>query len=72
VDPQLPSALAEDIDFLENGTWVDFIIEYHREVKFQALLPARAPIYPVFVGDKRPGGGYKPPKPGRRPPTRKP
>lgn len=64
MDPTLPNPLAADIDFLVKTRWVDFIIEYHREVKFAGLLPARAPIYPVFKRDFKPGGdtGQQPPR----------
>lgn len=68
-DPGRPSALIQDIAFLKNGTWLDFIIEYHRKVAFKSYLPARAPIYPVFIGDRKGGGStpLKPPKLPRRP-----
>lgn len=86
-DPSLPSALAEDIDFLVRGKWLDFVVEYHKDVKFRAFLPAQAPVFPVFDRDAKPGGNEpKPPSPpqdrppgqpggttypGTRPPTRK-
>lgn len=68
-DPGHPSALAEDIPFLKQGTWVDFVIEYHRKIDFKRYLPARAPVFPVFIGDDKGGGGPRPrPKePPKRP-----
>jgi hypothetical protein len=36
------------IDFLASTAWVDFIVEYHRDVKFVGLRPAAIPEYPVF------------------------
>ena len=36
------------IGFLANTAWVDFIIEYHRDVPFAGLRPAAIPRFPVF------------------------
>ncbi|HEY6133667.1 MAG TPA: clostripain-related cysteine peptidase [Rubrivivax sp.] len=42
--PVQPQAIA----FLKNTAWVEFIIEYHKEVPFRGLLPASIPTYPIF------------------------
>jgi hypothetical protein len=79
-DQSQPTALAEDIAFLKDGKWLDFIVKYHETTKFVALQPARAPVFPVFTRDVKPDGGDSPPpsppedrppgKPGSsRPPT---
>jgi len=44
------------IDFLKSTDWVDFLIEYHRDVAFKGLLPALIPEFPVFKTDYKPGG----------------
>lgn len=36
------------IGFLSSTAWVDFIIEYHRDVPFIGLRPAAIPRYPAF------------------------
>lgn len=36
------------IDFLKNTAWIDFIVEYHRDVPFYRLLPASIPQFPIF------------------------
>ena len=36
------------IAFLRRTRWIEFIIEYHKRVRFVGLLPALAPIFPVF------------------------
>jgi hypothetical protein len=36
------------IGFLSGTAWVDFIIEYHRDVPFIGLRPAAIPRYPAF------------------------
>jgi len=36
--------------------WVDFIIEYHKDVPFVGLLPAQIPEFPHF------NKGYQPPR----------
>lgn len=53
VDPQAPPAHRHVIGFLaDSGStrppWVRFIVEYHRDVKFVGLLPALAPVFPIF------------------------
>jgi hypothetical protein len=47
-DPAMPVVQPQVIDFLKQTAWVDFIIEYHREVPFRGLLPAAIPEYPIF------------------------
>jgi hypothetical protein len=42
------------IDFLKQTRWVDFIIEYHRDVPLKGLLPARIPDFPVFNAEYKP------------------
>jgi hypothetical protein len=46
------------IDFLRNtGTpppWVQFIVEYHKDVVFKGFLPVRAPVFPIFNSDYKP------------------
>ena len=50
------------IDFLKITDWVDFIKEYHRDVKFAGLWPAAIPPFPVFNAKYEPKG-----KPGGPP-----
>lgn len=47
-DPAQPLVQPHVIDFLKQTAWVDFIIEYHRDVPFRGLLPAAIPEYPIF------------------------
>ena len=54
------------IDFLKITDWVDFIKEYHREVKFAGLLPASIPVFPVF------NASYEPKRTPRVPPCHPP
>jgi hypothetical protein len=56
--PNPPGSAAQRfiIDILRNtGTqrppWVQFLVEYHRNVAFKGLLPAHPPIYPIFNRD---------------------
>jgi hypothetical protein len=54
------------IPFLHKTRWIEFIVEYHRRVRFVGLLPALAPIFPTFkprFDPKDPGS--TPPIPGR-------
>jgi hypothetical protein len=44
------------IDFVQVTDWVDFLIEYHKDVKFVGLLPASIPEFPVF------NAKYEPPR----------
>lgn len=56
------------IDFLTQTNWAEFIIEYHQGVPFNGLLPALAPVYPVYLGRD----GKPPQNPGdniNKPPT---
>ena len=45
------------IDFVKVTDWVDFIIEYHKDVPFVGLLPAEIPEFPVF------NANFEPPRP---------
>jgi len=47
------------IDFLKQTRWVDFLIEYHRDVPLKGLLPARIPDFPVFNAEYKPRRGDK-------------
>lgn len=49
------------IDFLKVTDWVDFIKEYHRDVKLTGLLPAVIPPFPVF------NAAYEPKREPREP-----
>jgi hypothetical protein len=55
-DPTAPRVQPNIIDFLQVTDWVDFIIEYHKDVKFVGLLPASIPEFPVF------NAKYEPPR----------
>lgn len=47
--PQSPPPLQPGvIDFLKETNWVDFLVEYHREVPFRAFHVGRIPRQPVF------------------------
>ena len=52
-EPGKPPVQPHVIDFLKVTAWVQFIIEYHRDVPFLGLLPAAIPDYPVFTGKIR-------------------
>ncbi len=72
-DPTRPRVQPHIIDFLQVTDWVDFLIEYHKDVRFVGLLAARIPDFPVFnAGFKLPPGDLpepcKPHAPGRRRP----
>jgi hypothetical protein len=60
-DPNLPRVQPNIIDFVKVTDWVDFLIEYHKDVPFVGLLPAEIPAFPVF------NAGYKPPHRPNRP-----
>jgi Clostripain family len=45
------------IRFLRQTRWIEFLIEYHKQVPFVALLPALAPQYPIFNAKFNPDGG---------------
>jgi hypothetical protein len=47
-DPTKPLVQPHIIDFVKVTDWVDFLIEYHRDVKFVGLLAAEIPELPVF------------------------
>ncbi len=47
-DPADPKVQVGIIDFLQVTDWVDFIIEYHKGVKFRRFLPRAKPVFPVF------------------------
>ncbi len=61
-DPTRPMVQPHIIDFVKVTDWVDFLIEYHRDVKFIGLLPAAIPAFPVF------NAKYHPPRDGGMPP----
>lgn len=68
VDPDKPPAHRHVIGFLadqgsQRPRWVEFIVEYHRDVPFVGFLPARAPLFPVFDENFKP----KLPHPGDNP-----
>jgi hypothetical protein len=70
-DPTRPRVQPNIIDFLQVTDWVDFLIEYHKDVRFVGLLTARIPEFPVFNATfKLPPGDVpdpcKPRTPGRR------
>ena len=46
-DPTKPKVQRHVIDFLKETTWVDFLIEYHKETPFVGLLPALLPEMPL-------------------------
>ena len=51
--PAQPTAHKAQIPFLSDRSgrrppWVEFIVEYHRDVPLKGFLPATAPIYPTF------------------------
>ena len=53
VDPVKPPAHRHVIGFLadqgsQRPRWVEFIVEYHRDVPFVGFLPARPPLFPVL------------------------
>jgi hypothetical protein len=56
-DPTKPRVQPHIIDFVKVTDWVDFIIEYHKDVPFVGLLPAEIPEFPVF------NANFEPPKP---------
>jgi len=47
-DPNAPRVQPQVIDFLTVTDWVDFLDEYHRDVKFVGLLTARIAEFPAF------------------------
>jgi hypothetical protein len=47
-DPAKPQVQRNIIDFVKVTDWVDFLIEYHRDVPFQGLLPAELRDFPRF------------------------
>jgi hypothetical protein len=47
-DPSKPQVQRNIIDFVKITDWVDFIIEYHKQVPFVGLLPAQLPEFPHF------------------------
>jgi Clostripain family len=62
-DPNKPVVQPNIIDFVKITDWVDFIVEYHKDVPFIGLLPAAIPEFPVFnikYQPPRDGGGDKP------------
>jgi hypothetical protein len=56
-DPAKPRVQPHIIDFVKVTDWVDFIIEYHKDVPFVGLLPARIPDFPAF------NATFEPPRP---------
>jgi hypothetical protein len=65
VDPNQPPAHKHQIPFLaerpggKRPPWVEFIVEYHRDVPFVGLLRAQAPQFPRFNREFKPE--YPPP-----------
>jgi len=55
-DPNKPQVQRQIIDFVKVTDWVDFLIEYHRDVPFVGLLPAQVPEFPIL------NRAYKPPR----------
>jgi hypothetical protein len=55
-DPAKPQVQRNIIEFVKVTDWVDFIIEYHKGVRFEGLLPAELPEFPHF------NKHYKPPR----------
>jgi hypothetical protein len=47
------------IEFLTNTTWVDFLVEYHKDVPFKAFHVGSIPQLPAFNRESRP---VEPPK----------
>ena len=47
-DPADPKVQLGVIDFLQISDWVDFLIEYHKGVKFLRFLPRVKPTFPVY------------------------
>ena len=47
-DPTRPRVQPNIIDFVKITDWVDFLIEYHKDVKFVGLLAPAIPVFPVF------------------------
>ena len=41
--PSRPLAHAHIIEFIQVTDWVDFLIEYHRDVPFVGVMPATVP-----------------------------
>jgi hypothetical protein len=66
VDPTKPPAHKQVIPFLaerpggKRPPWVEFIVEYHRDVPFVGLLRAQAPQFPRFNREFKPE--YPPPR----------
>lgn len=65
-DPSRPRVQPHIIDFVKITDWVDFIIEYHKDVPFVGLLPAQIPDFPVFNAKFEPP--REPDRPDQRPP----
>jgi hypothetical protein len=55
VDPKKPPAHRHVIDFLADGptgqrpSWVEFIVEYHRDVKFASFFAVQPFVFPLFT-----------------------
>jgi len=47
-DPNKPRVQPNIIDFVKVTDWVDFLLEYHKDVKFVGLLAPAIPAFPVF------------------------
>lgn len=52
----LPPIQPGVIRFLLRAQWIEFLVEYHKDVPFVGLLPALAPKFPVFKARPDPGG----------------
>ena len=66
-DPNAPKVQPHIIDFLQATKWVEFIDEYHKDVKFVGLLSAKIPEFPIFNVKFVPP--EKPPYDPGKPPT---
>jgi len=79
--PGKPPIQPHVIRFLKQTRWIEFLIEYHKQVRFVGLLPALAPRFPIFNarfdpknpgGSSGPGAPSGPTGPGQTDPTRPP
>lgn len=74
-DPNAAPVQPHVIEFLKITDWVDFLHEYHRDVKFVGFKAAKLPVFPAFnakfgqtpvkpdtTASTGPTGGIKPPK----------
>lgn len=66
-DPSKPLVQPGVIEFLKATNWVEFLVEYHKEVKFKSFHVGSIPQLPPFNGKY--DGGSKPPTTGGTPPA---